>query len=139
MQVEGTDVKGLEVNGMKVNGIELKGTEGKGILVNGTNVKGIQIQGMVLKGKIYVIDTPGYADTKGVLTILSNGYYHYRLYSKVKNMKFILCFDMNQLKNTAAFFISTIVEFTSSFKNYLDNKAQIWKCCAFLFTKLNES
>ncbi len=94
---------------------------------------------MELKGKIYVIDTPGYADTKGILTILSNGYYHYRLYSKVQNMKFILCFDMIQLKNAGASFITTITEFTSSFKNYLDNRKEIWKSCAFSITKVNVS
>jgi hypothetical protein len=35
------------------------------------------------KDETFVIDTPGYGDTKGVLRILANGFYHYRLYSKV--------------------------------------------------------
>lgn len=69
--------------------------------------------------KTFVIDTPGYGDSYGVLRILANGYFHYRLYSKVKNMKFILCFDWAHISNTAEKFIDTIVQFTSYFKNYL--------------------
>ena len=38
---------------------------------------------MYPKDGTYVSDTPGYGDTKGVLRILANGFYHYRLYSKV--------------------------------------------------------
>jgi hypothetical protein len=34
-------------------------------------------------------------------------------------MKFILCFDAISLKNTGQAFIETIIQFTSSFKNYL--------------------
>jgi hypothetical protein len=66
-----------------------------------------------------LIDTPGYGDTNGILTIIANGYYHYRLYSKVKNIKFIVCFDAAQLQNTYADFIKTIMQWTSSFKDYL--------------------
>jgi hypothetical protein len=47
-----------------------------------------------------VVDTPGYGDTYGILRILANGYFHYRLYSKIQNIKFIVCFDSIQLKNT---------------------------------------
>jgi hypothetical protein len=50
---------------------------------------------------IVLIDTPGYGDTYGVYRILSNGFYHYRLYSKVQNMKFLITFDTINLKNTA--------------------------------------
>lgn len=53
------------------------------------------------ENKAYVIDTPGYGDTYGTFRLLGNGYYHYKLYSKVQNMKFILCFDTIQLQNTA--------------------------------------
>jgi hypothetical protein len=68
------------------------------------------------------VDTPGYGDTVGILKILSNGYFHYRLYSKVKNMKFILCFDQSHLKSSPKDVIGTIIEFTSSFKDYPNKK-----------------
>lgn len=69
---------------------------------------------------LHVIDTPGYGDTYGSLRILANGFYHYRLYSKVQNMKFILCFDHAHIRGTCEKFINTIVKFTASFKDYLD-------------------
>jgi len=34
-------------------------------------------------------------------------------------MKFIICFDAIQLKNTGQAFTETIIQFTSSFKNYI--------------------
>jgi hypothetical protein len=86
-----------------------------------------------------VIDTPGYGDTYGVLRIFANGFYHYRLYSKVKNIKFILCFDYSNIQGTGQPFIQTIREFTASFKDYLDNPEEIWKSCCFLFTKTPDS
>lgn len=88
---------------------------------------------------MHVIDTPGYGDTYGVLRILANGFYHYRLYSKVQNMKFILCIDHSHIRGTCEKFLDTIMKFTSSFKNYLDQKQEIWKSCCFLFTKVDES
>ena len=74
------------------------------------------------KQSLHVIDTPGYGDTYGVLRILANGFYHYRLYSKVQNMKFILCFEQDHISGTCEKFIDTIVKFTSSFKDYLADK-----------------
>lgn len=87
---------------------------------------------------IVLIDTPGYGDTYGVYRILSNGFYHYRLYSKVQNMKFLITFDTINLKNTAQSIIKTIQHFTNSFK-YYKNKEQrdeIWSAAAFLITKV---
>jgi len=57
--------------------------------------------GRYLGSSTYVVDTPGYGDTFGVFRILANGFYHYRLYSKAQNMKFIICVDKNHLSNTA--------------------------------------
>jgi hypothetical protein len=91
---------------------------------------------MYPKDETFVIDTPGYGDTKGILRILANGFYHYRLYSKVENMKFILCFDHAHVRNTCEKFIDTIIQWTSSFKNYFDNRKNIWSSCVFLFTKV---
>jgi hypothetical protein len=50
--------------------------------------------------------------------LLSSTYYHFRLYSKVQNMKFLITFDRNNLKNTAESVIKTIQNFTDSFKYY---------------------
>lgn len=71
---------------------------------------------------MHVIDTPGYGDTYGILRILANGFYHYRLYSKVQNMKFILCIDQRNIRGTCEKFIDMIVKFTLSSKDYLGQK-----------------
>ena len=84
-----------------------------------------------------VVDTPGYGDTYGVLKILANGFFHYRLYSKIQNMKFIVCFDTISLKNTGKDVVETIVNFTKSFKDYSDMKEKIWDSSCFLFTKVD--
>ncbi len=67
---------------------------------------------------MYIADSPGYGDTKGVLKLLSNAYYHYRLYSKSANMKFIISVDYSHIGAPPTYFLDTIRQFTSSFKNY---------------------
>lgn len=83
-----------------------------------------------------VIDTPGYGDSKGILKILANGFFHFRLYSKIKNMKFLICFDFIHLKNTFKEVVETIIQFTKSFKNYSDIKDKIWQSSCFVITKV---
>ena len=84
------------------------------------------------------MDTPGYGDTYGVLKIFSNAYYHYRLYSKVQNMKFILAFEKSHFSNTAEKFLDTIIQFTSYFKDYSKVKGKIWSSSCFLITKTDD-
>lgn len=52
-----------------------------------------------------LIDTPGYGDSNGIIKIIANGYYHYKLYSRIENMKFIICVDRADLNGTASKFI----------------------------------
>jgi hypothetical protein len=40
---------------------------------------------------------PGFRDTRGILNIIAKKYTHHIIYSKVKKIKFILCFDVFQL------------------------------------------
>ena len=81
------------------------------------------------------MDLPGYNNTYGVLRTIANGYYHYRLYSKAKNMRFILIFEKNQLMGRTGKFIDTILQFSNSFVDLDYVKEHIWKCSCFLFTK----
>jgi hypothetical protein len=85
-----------------------------------------------------LIDTPGYENTYGVYRILSNTYYHFRLYSKLQNMKFLIVFDRNNLKNTAESVIKTLQYFTNEFKYYYnkEKRNKIWSSAAFLITKV---
>ena len=92
------------------------------------------------KYRAYVVDTAGYCDTLSIFRILSKGYFHYRLYSKIRNMKFILCFQRSDINNTAQTFLDTVKKFTAYFNNYDSNaeiRQTIWKSCAFLITKVD--
>lgn len=50
---------------------------------------------------IVVLDQPGYADTFGFHRIFSNGYFHYRTFSKTPKLKFILAVSRQDLSGTA--------------------------------------
>lgn len=85
-----------------------------------------------------MFDCPGYSDSKGSLMIVTNGYFHYRIFSKVKNLKFVLTFDGDQFKTGMTFqkASSTILEFFNSFKDIAKIKDQIFAATAFFFTKV---
>ena len=70
--------------------------------------------------------------------IVTNGYFHYRIFSKVKNLKFILTFDGDQFKTGMTFdkATNTVLEFFNSFKDIASIKAQIFDATAFFFTKV---
>jgi hypothetical protein len=65
-----------------------------------------------------LLDQPGYGDTYGFHRILSNGYFHYRSFSKTPKLKFILAFNKNEMKGTAKYFRETVTKFINSFVNY---------------------
>ena len=48
-----------------------------------------------------ILDQPGYGDTYGFHRIFSNGYFHYRTFSKTPKLKFILAFKKVDLEGTA--------------------------------------
>lgn len=68
--------------------------------------------------KIALLDQPGYGDTYGFHRILSNGYFHYRSFSKTPKLKFILAFNKNEMKGTAKYFRETVLKFINSFIDY---------------------
>ena len=42
------------------------------------------------KQNVTLIDFPGYHDSSGCCKMISNCYFHYRTFSKVKNIKFLI-------------------------------------------------
>jgi len=68
--------------------------------------------------RVTVLDQPGYGDTYGFHRIFSNGYFHYRTFSKTPKLKFIVVIWMNDLRGTAEKFKKTIFNFISSFVNW---------------------
>ena len=47
--------------------------------------------------KVCLIEGPGFGNSHGALGILSSGYAHMRIFQRVKNIKFFLCFDQADL------------------------------------------
>lgn len=70
--------------------------------------------------------------------IVTNGYFHYRIFSKVKNLKFVLTFDGDQFKTGMTFekAANTILEFFNSFRDINKIKEVIFQATAFFFTKV---
>ena len=92
-----------------------------------------------------MLDQPGYGDTYGFHRIFSNGYFHYRTFSKTPKLKFVLAISKNDLTGTAEKFKKTIFNFINSFENWEDKqvdgktkvgvKNQILKAISLLITK----
>jgi hypothetical protein len=68
--------------------------------------------------RLSVLDQPGYGDSYGFHRILSNGYFHYRTFSKTPKLKFILAFRKSDLEGVAEYFKRTIQNFIKTFANY---------------------
>jgi hypothetical protein len=85
--------------------------------------------------KLWILDQPGYGDTYGFHRIFSNGYFHYRTFSKTPKLKFILAIWMNDIRGAAEKFKKTIFNFVNSFNNWEDIKTKIFKATSFLITK----
>jgi len=70
--------------------------------------------------------------------IIANGYFHYRIFSKVKNLKFVLTFDGDYFETGKPFdkAANTITEFFNSFKDIAQIKKEIFAATSFLFTKI---
>ena len=62
---------------------------------------------------IVLFDCPGYSDSYGCGRIISNGYFHYRLFSKIKKIKFVLVFSFDEMKGQAK-------DFTKTFQNFIN-------------------
>lgn len=63
-------------------------------------------------GQTYVIvDCPGYEDTYGCHRTISNGYFRYRVFSKVESAKFVIVLQYNDFLNDVAGLKKTIISF----------------------------
>ena len=85
--------------------------------------------------KIWLLDQPGYGDTYGFHRIFSNGYFHYRTFSKTPKLKFILAVSRHDLTGTAEKFKKTIACFINTFKDWEKVKIDITKATSLLITK----
>ena len=88
------------------------------------------------KPKTVLFDCPGYGDTFGCYRVLSNGYFHYRVFSKVKNVKFIFTFPFGDLDGTASMVASAFKDFISGFDSFDKIKEEIIAATSFMVTKV---
>ena len=82
-----------------------------------------------------ILDQPGYGDTYGFHRIFSNGYFHYRTFSKTPKLKFILAIKKNDLSGTGDTFKKTISNFLLSFARYEKIRQDILSATVFLITQ----
>ena len=85
-----------------------------------------------------MVDLPGYGDTYGFHRIFSNGYFHYRSFSKTAKIKFVITFTFNSMESDGSRFKSTIQNFINTFKNYTEIKDKILEATSFLITKVDK-
>lgn len=71
--------------------------------------------------------------------VIANGYFHYRIFSKVRNLKFVITIDSDHMSGVYDKPSNTLVEFLMSFKNLKQIKKEIFEGTSFVFTKLNKS
>lgn len=84
-----------------------------------------------------MIDQPGYGDSNGFYKIYSNGYFHYRTFSKNQKLKFILVVNKHDLEGIAENLKSTIFNFISSFNKYDLLEPNILEATSLLITKVD--
>jgi len=87
--------------------------------------------------KVVLLDCPGYSDSKGSFLVITNAYFHYRVFSKVRNLKFVLTIDANYLTETYERPVRSIKNFLKAFKNLNHIKEDIFNSTVILFTKIS--
>lgn len=83
---------------------------------------------------MYLIDCPGYLDSYGFFRIISNRFFHFQVFSKVENIKFIITFTYSDMKKTADTMRETFKEFLSGFSNLDQIKDKILKATSIMIT-----
>jgi hypothetical protein len=86
---------------------------------------------------MHILDCPGDSDSKGCHMVIANGYFHYRIFSKVINLKFVITFDYKHMSGVFDKPKNTLIEFLTSFKNLKEIINNIINATAFVFTKLD--
>ena len=89
-----------------------------------------------LPDKTALIDFPGYHDSSGCFKMISNSYFHYRTFSKVKNIKFVIVMEIDSYKTTAKEVARTISSFLEGFDDFNEYEKDIFEATCFMITKV---
>jgi hypothetical protein len=75
-------------------------------------------KGLIKKDeKIFLVDCPGYLDTYGFLRVISNRFFHFQVFSKVQNVKFLITFTYTDMRKGADLLKATFKEFLEGFSD----------------------
>ena len=88
---------------------------------------------------MHILDCPGYSDSKGCHLVIANGYFHYRIFSKVRNLKFVITIDYAHMSGVYDKPVNTLIEFLISLKNFSQIKNGVFEATSFVFTKLSRN
>jgi hypothetical protein len=81
-----------------------------------------------------LVDCPGYLDTYGFYRIVSNRFFHYQIFSKVQNTKFLITFTLQDMRKSADVVKDTFKEFLSGFWDLNNIKMEILKATSVMVT-----
>jgi hypothetical protein len=85
---------------------------------------------------MYLLDCPGYLDTFGFHRIISNRFFHYQVFSKVQNVKFLIVFTFEDMRKSADNVKNTFKEFLGGFSNLNSIKKQIFDATSVMVTQV---
>ena len=85
-----------------------------------------------------LFDCPGYSDSYGCTRIISNGYFHYRVFSKVQNIKFVFTFSYYDMIPPASSLANSLNQFISGFSSQDFDKiyGDIFAATSIMITKV---
>lgn len=86
--------------------------------------------------KIFLVDCPGYLDSFGCYRVINNRFFHYQVFSKVENIKFIITFTFNDMGKVAELMKKTFKQFLSGFKNINEIKDQLINATSVMITSV---
>jgi hypothetical protein len=86
--------------------------------------------------KMHLVDCPGYLDTFGFYRIVGNRFFHYQVFQKVVNVKFIITFTHADIRKSADVLKDTFREFLSGFSNLSTIKDDIINATSALMTNV---
>lgn len=85
---------------------------------------------------IHIIDCPGYLDTFGCSRMISNAYFHFKVFRQVEKVKLVLTIQLDDMNGKATNFYNTFKAFYNGFTSFMSDKSFILDASALLITKV---
>ena len=85
--------------------------------------------------KLVIIDSPGFQNTYGCLRTILSAFSNYRVFSKVRKMKFVLIVQKSDMEGDISGLIKTFKAFFDNFKDIEKYPEDIINAASFVITK----